>query len=229
MAITDVNPDTLKLVADEARVNYKSTVLEHVGDVSNVDSNKLLIQLTIKTFGKLDVLVNNAGIGAKDDIFTPNLLDNFDRIFAVNVRGLISLTQEAVNHLVQSQGNIVNVSSAAAFLSTDGMLSYTMSKAAVTRFTRSLAAELGPKGVRVNEVNPAFTKTNIFGSCFQWSKEIEESVYESACKVMPVGKVCEPEDIANSIAFLASNEKAAKVTGHSFMVDGGLVHRQIKM
>lgn len=216
-------------VSNEARAKNGSRVEEYVGDVSNPESNKQLINLTISKFGKLDILINNAGIGAKNDILSENLMQDFDKIFSINVRGLVSLTHEAVPHLIKSKGNIVNVSSAASFLSTDGMLIYTLSKAAVTRFTRSLAAELGPKGVRVNEVNPAFTKTNIFGAGFHWTKEMEKSVFESALKLMPKGQICEPEDIANSITFLASEQKAALVTGHSLMIDGGLVHRQIKM
>ncbi|VTR96460.1 oxidoreductase : Oxidoreductase OS=Calothrix sp. 336/3 GN=IJ00_10970 PE=3 SV=1: adh_short [Gemmata massiliana] len=184
-------------------------------DVAKEEDIRRLFAETKKAFGRVDVLVNNAGIYE----FTP--LDNvtpehFHKQFNLNVLGLILSSQEAVRHFGDNGGNIINISSVAATSAPATASVYSATKAAVDAVTKSLAKELGPKKVRVNSVNPGMVETE--GTHAQgipdsdWRKQIEAQT--------PLGRIGQPQDVAPIVAFLASND-AAWITGETFFISGG--------
>lgn len=187
--------------------------------VADVNSDaKRIITTTIAHFGRLDVLVNNAGIGAKSSIESKSM-ESYDSVMTTNVRSVYELTTYAVPYLIATKGNIVNVSSVAGLRAFPVILTYCISKAALDQFTKCISLELAPKGVRVNSVNPAVIKTN-FHKNMGFDEE-EYSLYLENCKKShAMGRVGEVHEVAEAIAFLAS-DAATFITGTLLPVDGG--------
>lgn len=123
-----------------------------VADLAIAADIHKIVNDIVEKFGRIDVLVNGAGIGRQNSITSPNLIEDYELIFNVNVKAALLLTQLCVSYLVEAKGAIVNVASVSSFAPTDIMLIYTMSKAAMTVLTKNLASDLGKRGVRVNEV-----------------------------------------------------------------------------
>lgn len=182
-----------------------------------IDAERIISE-TIENYGRLDILINNAGIGNHATIETLNI-DDFDTIMATNVRSVIQLTQLAVPYLIETKGNIVNNSSIAGIASFQNFLIYSMSKAALDQFTKCVAMELGSKGIRVNSVNPGFINTDFHGI----ARDSDEyaTMVDAYNELNPIGRIGQPKDCVNAIAFLAS-EKASFITGHLLVVDGGI-------
>jgi 3-oxoacyl-[acyl-carrier protein] reductase len=175
-----------------------------------------LFSETVKAFGQVDVLVNNAGIYefAPLEEVTP---ENFHKQFDLNVLGLLLASQAAVRRFGASGGSIVNVSSVVAASAPPNTSVYSGTKAAVNAITRSLAQELGPRRVRVNAVNPGMVETE--GT---HSAGITESDFRKAVEAQtPLGRIGQPQDIAPAVAFLAS-DAAAWITGETLYISGGL-------
>jgi 3-oxoacyl-[acyl-carrier protein] reductase len=222
-----------KLAADGARVvvNYArgaeaaEAVVQEIrtaggeamavqADVSDRAQVARLVEDTVERYGWLDVLVNNAGVidGAPLGNITD---DHVERQFAVNVRGALYATQAAVPAFGDRGGRVVNVSSAAADAPPPGLAVYAATKAALEAITRSLAAELAPRQVTVNAVAPGVTVTDMFEA--MRSPEFEARIVART----PLGRLGRPEDIAEVIAFLAS-EESGWVTGQVIAATGGL-------
>lgn len=177
-----------------------------------------LVKKTIDHYGQLDVLINNAGIIETGTIENTSLAQ-YDRLMNTNVRSIYYLTMLAVPHLIKTKGNIVNVSSVNGIRSFPGVLAYNVSKAAVDQFTRCVALELAPKGLRVNCVNPGVTLTEL-----QKRGGLDDTQYaaflERSKTTHALGRAGKPEEVAATIAFLAS-ELASNITAASLPVDGG--------
>ncbi|KAI5633848.1 enoyl-(Acyl carrier protein) reductase domain-containing protein [Phthorimaea operculella] len=169
---------------------------------------------------RLDILVNNAGSGARQTLLTAADMETFDRVFALNVRGVYNLTRLLAPALIEAQGNIVNVSSISGSAVYIGSLPYSMTKAALDHFTNLIALELAPKGVRVNAVSPGVTISKFVERVTGYSDEEYSAWLRETEQTIPLRQVCTSEDIAESIAWLAS-PAAAKVTGTNITVDGG--------
>jgi NAD(P)-dependent dehydrogenase (short-subunit alcohol dehydrogenase family) len=187
-------------------------------DVTKEADRKKIIDETIKKFGKINVLVNNAGKGVFGDTLNTKMED-YDYIMNLNVRSVFHLTQLAIPHLIKTQGNIVNISSVVGIRAMAGFAAYCMSKAALDHFTRCLALELALKNVRVNSVNPAAITTN-FPQAAGMSDEQSKKMYEDAGPKHPLGRVGNVTETAHAIAYLAS-DMATFVTGTILAVDGG--------
>ena len=177
-----------------------------------------LVQKTIEAFGQLDILVNNAGVLEMGTIENTSL-EQYDRVMSVNVRSLYQLTMLATPELIKTKGNIVNISSVNGIRSFPGVLAYNVSKAAVDQLTRCVALELAPKQVRVNSVNPGVTVTEL-QKRGGLSDEKYEAFLEHSKTTHALGRPGEASEVAQAIAFLASNE-ASFTTGVSLAVDGG--------
>ncbi|CAG2167099.1 unnamed protein product [Oppiella nova] len=154
VVITGRKAQTVKETAEECRkVSPKGLkALEVVVDISKLDDCKRLVDTTIKTFGKLDVLVNNAAYGDITKIADPQLIDKYEMVMNTNLRSVIYLTQLSVEHLEKTKGNIINVSAIAGIRPSAMGFLYGMSKSALDMFSKCMALELGPKGIRVNIV-----------------------------------------------------------------------------
>jgi len=189
--------------------------LVHPGDVSDEEYVKRLVEDTITKFGKLDVLVNNAGMAIFGP-FAKTTTKDWRKLMATDLDSVFFACREALPHLLKTKGSIINLSSASGLGGDWGMSSYNAAKGAVTNFTRALALEYGSRGVRVNAVAPSLTSTDA-------TAEIEksEAVMAAFRERLPIGRAATPDDIAGVIAFLAS-EDAVFVNGVILPVDGGL-------
>ena len=150
LSLTGRKLENLEKIASECE-GQKPFVVR--GDITKPEDTKRILEETIKKFGRLDVLVNNAGIIETGTIENTSL-EQYDRVMNTNIRSIYDLTMQAVPHLIKTEGNIVNVSSVNGIRSFPGVLAYNLSKVAVDQFTRCVALELAPKKVRVNSVNP---------------------------------------------------------------------------
>ncbi|XP_026881352.1 3-oxoacyl-[acyl-carrier-protein] reductase FabG [Electrophorus electricus] len=188
------------------------------GDLTDETTVKKTVEQTVAHFGRLDVLVNSAGILAMGSIETTDLAQ-YDKVMNVNVRSVYHLTYLCVPHLIKTKGSIVNVSSVNGQRSFPGVLAYCMSKSAIDQFTRCVALELASKQVRVNSVCPGVIITEVHKRA-----GLDEEQYKQfleKCKVThALGRPGEVEEVAHAIAFLAS-DAATYITGVNLPVDGG--------
>src|ERR1700686_385420 len=214
-----VNYATSKEGADRVVANITSKggkAIAVQGDVSKASDVQRLFAETKRAFGKLDVLVNNAGVyqfAALGEITE----DQFHRQFNTNVLGLILTTQEAAKHFGAEGGSIINIGSTASTVMPPTTAVYTATKGAVDAVTHVLAKELGPKKIRVNSINPGMVETEgahavgVIGS--DWQKQFEAQT--------PLGRIAQPEDIASIAVFLASAD-SGWLTGETIIASGGL-------
>lgn len=218
VAIVGRNETKLAKVEEEIiKIDKKPVVIK--ADVSKEDEAVFIVSKTIEAFGKLDILINNAGILRKCDVFDVNFLEAYDEVMNTNMRSVVTITSKALPYLKEVKGNIINVSSVAATeVCEPGFTSYRTSKAALNHFSKSLAAELGPYGIRVNIVTPGPVKTDIFDSA--GLPLLVEQLKESTI----FKRVLEPEEVAEVIAYLAS-DKAKGVTGSDYLIDSGYLLR----
>ena len=185
-------------------------------DVADPVQARQLIRDVLAAWQRLDILVNNAGVWEEDEAGRGDL-ETWDRTLAVNVRGAFLVTDSAVPHLVRERGSIVFISSTAGQRGEARHSAYAASKGALISYTKSLAMELGPRGVRVNCVAPGWVETDLTRSTLAdpaRRREIEESI--------PIGRVAQPQDIAGPVLFLVS-DLAHHVQGEILNVNGGSV------
>ncbi|XP_072944859.1 3-oxoacyl-[acyl-carrier-protein] reductase FabG-like [Epargyreus clarus] len=217
LSIVGRNVENLDQVAKKC-AEYGNKPLVIKADISVAEDVEKIVKNTVAHYGKIDVLVNNAGMlriaGLMDDI------SNFDQMVGTNIRGTYLLSQKAIPHLIESKGNIVTVSSVVSTITEPVIMQYSMTKAALDAFTRCAASELGPKGVRVNAVNPGPVFTNLFVRS-GLTDEDYKTKFEEVRTSMRLKKIAEPEDVANLVAFLAS-DRAKCITGSFHYIDGGL-------
>ncbi|KAH8288929.1 hypothetical protein KR054_012446 [Drosophila jambulina] len=218
LTIVGRNVDKLKVTADQIVAAGGPPALQVTADMNSEADVVGIVSATLAKHGRIDVLVNNAGILELGSIENTSL-EQFDRLMNTNVRALYQLTILVTPELIKTKGNIVNVSSVNGIRSFSGVLAYNVSKAAVDQFTRCVALELAPKGVRVNSVNPGVIITEL-----QRRGGLNDEAYakflEHAKVTHALGRPGEVNEVAAAIAFLASDE-ASFSTGISLPVDGG--------
>ncbi|KAM3964940.1 putative oxidoreductase TM_0325 [Aphomia sociella] len=200
----------------EIAKNNKPLII--VADVTVEADAQRIIDETIEHYGKLDVLINNAGIIDMGGIKKTNM-ESYDRIMSTNIRAVFQLTMLAVPHLVQSKGCIINTSCLASTKPNTTTLVYNISKAALDHFTKCVALELASDGVRVNSVNPGLVQTNLLKDIGLNEHQLEMFV-KNVVGNMPLKKVIEANEVAALIAFLATDE-ANNITGCNYVIDGG--------
>ncbi len=193
------------------------TAISFCADITKMDQMQSLIDAAFSTYKGCDILVNNAGMEHKSDFWDVTESD-YDRILDVNLKGAFFLTQAFVRKLRDAgkKGRIVNISSVHEDMAFPGFSTYCISKGGMRMMMRNLAVELGPLGITVNNVAPGAIKTPI-NSALMDNKEMIQELLGN----IPVGYIGSVEDVANVVAFLASDE-AAYVNGATFLVDGGL-------
>ncbi|XP_072934671.1 uncharacterized oxidoreductase SSP0419-like [Epargyreus clarus] len=209
------NETKLKKVAEECERNG-SKPLVIIADITNEDQVKSLIKETVEKFGKLDVLVNNAGLARLGTLTGGDMLQAYDETMKTNVRAQLHVTTEALQHLIQTKGNIINISSVAGTCVTKfpDFSSYNISKAALNHFTKCAALELSKHGVRVNSVSPGPVRSDFM--------ENAGSTFSLESVPTPLGKISGPEEIADVVIFLAS-DRAKSITGADYVVDNGFL------
>ena len=205
-----------KVVGEIARAGGKAVAVQ--ANVANQSDVKRLFEETMKAFGRVDVLVNNAGVYefAPIEEFT---LDHYHKQFDLNVLGLLMTTKEAVKHMGPEGGSIVNISSVVSTYAPAGGSVYSATKAAVDAITRSLGKELGPRGIRVNSINPGMVETE--GTTTAGITAEDSDFKKNTIAATPLGRIGKPQDIAPAVVYLASSD-SAWVTGETHYISGGL-------
>ena len=184
-------------------------------DISNFEDSKKLMNKCKEVFGKIDILVNNAGI-TKDTLIMRMKEEDFDSVIDVNLKGSFNCAKHASAIMLKQRfGKIINMTSVVGIAGNAGQVNYAASKAGVIGLTKSLAKELGSRGITVNAVAPGFINTDMTAS-------LSEKVKEEASKNIPLKRLGDPEDVANLVGFLAS-DAANYITGQVINVDGGMV------
>lgn len=202
-----------KVVSEIMRNGGKAIAIG--ADMEKPDEIKKLFSETVKAFGKLDILINNAGVYEFIPIEQVTV-EHYHKIFDVNVLGVLLAIKEAVNYFGKSGGSIVNISSVVSTSPPAQGSVYGASKAALDAITKALGRELGPKKIRVNSINPGMVETEGTQSAGILESEFRKIIEAQT----PLGRIGRPTDIAPTVAFLASDE-AAWVTGETLFVSGG--------
>jgi NAD(P)-dependent dehydrogenase (short-subunit alcohol dehydrogenase family) len=194
-------------------------------DVTSPDSVENMAAAAIEQFGRIDILVNNAGTDIKGSVQDYNP-DTWDKLMALNLKGVFLCTQAAVKRMVlQKYGRIVNISSMAGKTGEAFTSPYCTTKFGVIGFTQSIALELGPDNITINAVCPGAVETDLIKSSVSGTAKLNNRTYEEELYIKfisqtPLGRVAQPSDVANAVAFLASDE-ASFITGSTLNVSGG--------
>lgn len=183
-------------------------------NLSKVTEAEKLIQTTLESYQRLDVVVNNAGI--TDDTLMLRMSESqFDRVIETNLKGVWAMCKYALKPLMQAgQGRIINIASVAGMMGNIGQSNYAAAKAGVIGLSKTLAREMASRNLTVNVVAPGFIQTNM-------TANLSPQIKEAAIAMIPLKRFGLPEDIAQMVSFLASN-KAQYITGQTFVVDGGM-------
>lgn len=192
--------------------NTYSNINIYKADISDRDQVNQMIKKVIKDFGKIDILINNAGI-SDIGLFTEIKEADWDKLFAVNIKGTFNCCQEVLKDMIKRKsGSIINIASMWGEIGASCEVAYSTTKAGIIGFTKALAKELGPSNIRVNAISPGLIESQI-------NQGLDTS---EICDQTPLCRIGQPEDVANCALFLAS-EKASFITGQVIGVNGGLV------
>ncbi len=217
--ISDINEEAGKHAVDDLVKEGKQADFIKV-DVSNYEEVKSLIDQTVEKYKTIDLLVNNAGIGTKEyRRASEHTLEDWDKVIAVNQSGVFYGMKVALGYMLeQGSGNIVNVASLAGVKASTTGMAYAASKFAVVGMTKSAALEYASRNIRINCICPSFTETQLLEDSMFLVPDMREKLVRS----IPLKRYAQPEEMAEAIYWLAS-DKSAFVTGHTLVVDGGLL------
>ena len=212
IAIGDMNPVSNDVVKEIEENGTKCLAFQlDVTDVESVDS---VVKKIIDETGGIHILVNNAGI-TKDNLFMRMKPEQWSQVIDVNLNGVFHVTKAVIRTMVkQHSGRIINISSVVGFSGNPGQVNYSSTKSGLIGFTKSLSREVGTRGITVNAVAPGFINTAM-------TQALNESQQQAILNQIPLGRMGEAEDIANAVAFLAS-EEASYITGTVLHVNGGM-------
>ncbi len=206
--------DSIYAVADEMKKN-KLSAEGFVADVSNEDDVKKLFEMIEKTYGKLDICVNNAGI-TRDGLSMRMSTEDFDKVISVNLRSTFLVSRSASLMMMKAKyGKIVNMSSIVGLKGNKGQANYSASKAGIVGLTMSMALELAKRNVTVNAVAPGFIDTDM-------TKAVSDKARETFFQQIPMERAGDVNDIAEAVLFL-STDSSKYITGQTIVVDGGLM------
>ena len=212
IAIADMNPVSDDLLREIEE--YGTKCLAFQLDVTDVESVDSVVKKIIDETGGIHILVNNAGI-TQDNLFMRMKPEQWSQVIDVNLNGVFHVTKAVIRTMVkQHSGRIINISSVVGFSGNPGQVNYSSTKSGLIGFTKSLSREVGTRGITVNAVAPGFINTAM-------TQALNESQQQAILSQIPLGRMGEAEDIANAVAFLAS-EEASYITGTVLHVNGGM-------
>ncbi|ADG90207.1 3-oxoacyl-ACP reductase [Thermobispora bispora] len=218
VACVDLTADRCSAIVDEITVTGGQAAA-FGADVSDSAQVERLVADVVDRFGRIDVLVNNAGI-IRDNLLFKMSEEDWDRVLDVNLKSVFLMTKAVQKHMVeQRSGAIVSLSSRSA-LGNRGQANYSAAKAGIQAFTATVAIELGPFGIRVNAVAPGYVATAMTAATAARVGSTPEEHQAAAAKLIPLRRVADPSEIASVVAFLASDD-ASYVTGQTIYVTGG--------
>jgi 3-oxoacyl-[acyl-carrier protein] reductase len=190
------------------------------GDVSNFEAAKEVMRQAFQVFGRIDILVNSAGIASRGYFVEKTDVEEWTRVLATNLNSVFFCSKCALEYMHRNpKGNILNISSLAASMLQAGHSPYAVSKAGLEALTKVLAKEEGPKGIRVNAIAPGITKTDMGDRLM---KAMGEETVMARLKFTPLGRIAYPEDLGSLAVFLVS-DKASYITGKIIHMDGGIL------
>lgn len=215
VACVSRNEQNAKRTADELNILRTDSAKHYAVDVADHAAVQKAGEQILKDFTKIDILVNNAGV-TRDGLAMRMSIEDWDTVINTNLRGAFNFTQSILRAMIkQRSGRIINITSVIGLIGNAGQTNYAASKAGLIGFTKSLARELASRNITVNAVAPGFITTDMTAGL---SDEIKETIQSQ----IPLGKTGTGEDVANTVAFLASAQ-ASYITGQVVRVDGGMV------
>ncbi len=204
-----------KAQALEKELGATAKVKSYQSDASDFEAAQQLVAQVIEDFGKVDILINNAGI-TRDNLMLRMSKDDWDTIIKVNLDSVFNLTKAVIKPMMKARsGSIINMTSVVGVKGNAGQANYAASKAGVIGFTKSIALELGSRNIRCNAVAPGFIETEMTAA-------LDEKTVQGWREAIPLKRGGQPQDVANACLFLAS-DMAAYITGQVLNVDGGML------
>ena len=210
--LVDMSPEMDDVRKEIEGMNRKCLTFQV--DVTDLEAIYAMVNNIIEELGEIHILVNNAGI-TQDNLFMRMKPEQWSKVIDVNLNGVFNVTKAVIRSMVkQRYGKIINISSVVGFSGNPGQVNYSSTKSALVGFTKSLAREVGARGVTVNAVAPGFIDTAM-------TQALNKSQQEAILQQIPLGRMGDADDIANAVAFLASKE-ASYITGTVLHVNGGM-------
>ncbi|MCX8029643.1 MAG: 3-oxoacyl-[acyl-carrier-protein] reductase [Brevinematales bacterium] len=215
LAITSTKAETSQSVAREIEDRYGVKVKGFVLNVANLNEFSNVVDEVVKEFGRIDILVNNAGI-TKDTLIIRMKEEEWDEVINTNLKGVFNGCKVVSRYMLKQQyGKIINISSVVGIMGNAGQVNYSASKGGVIALTKSLAKELASRNINVNAVAPGYIDTDM-------TRVLPDNIKQEVLKLIPLGRMGQPDDVANVVAFLAS-DMSSYITGQTIIVDGGMV------
>ncbi len=214
IVVNDIVPSSAEEVVEEIKAGGGKGIACG-GDVSQSQDVSRLVQTATSTYGKVDILVNNAGI-TRDGLLLELSDSDWDQVLSINLKGAFLCTREVLRHMIRQRwGRIINIASVVALVGNAGQANYASAKAGLVALTKTTAREVASRSITANAIAPGFIDTEM-------TRKLSENLKQEIVKQLPIGYFGSPEDVAQAVVFLAS-EEARYITGQVLNVDGGMV------
>ncbi len=212
--IVDVMEEAAKKTADEISKAQNVETLSLKVDVSSSQETEQMIKKTVEKFGKIDIMINNAGI-TRDNLLIRMSDDEWDKVISINLKGVFNCSKAAAKIMMkQRAGKIVNIASVVGLMGNAGQANYSASKGGVIALTKTMARELASRNINVNAVAPGFIKTAM-------TEKLSDEQKKKLTELIPLARLGEAQDVANIVAFLCTDE-SSYITGEVISVNGGM-------
>ncbi len=212
--IVDVAEEIAKKTADEISKSQNVATLSLKVDVSSSIETEQMIKKTVEKFGRIDIMINNAGI-TRDNLLIRMSDDEWDKVIAINLKGVFNCSKAAAKIMMkQRAGKIVNIASVVGLMGNAGQANYSASKGGVIALTKTMARELASRNINVNAVAPGFIKTAM-------TEKLSDEQKKKLTDLIPLARLGETQDVANTVAFLCTDE-SSYITGEVISVNGGM-------